>query len=62
MFLGEDVSSLASPRCRVGGHQAGKEAEASKDFGLGLRERRHDRRTVGWQDWSSIPDMTLVRV
>lgn len=62
MFQGEDVSSLASAWCRVGGHQAGKEAEASKDFGLGLWERRHERRTVGWQDWSSILDITLVRV
>lgn len=61
-FQGEAISSLASPQSRVVGHQAGKQAEASGHFGLGLWERRLERRAVEWEDWSSILDITLVIV
>lgn len=54
--------SLASPQCREGGHQSAMQAEASKGFGLGLCERRLERRAIGWQDRRSILGITLVVV
>lgn len=51
--------SLAILQYSVGGHEAGKQAEASKDFGLGLDERKLESRAVEWQDSSSILDESL---
>lgn len=40
-------------------HESGKQAEASKDFGLGLDERNLDSRAVERHDSSSILDESL---
>lgn len=48
--------SLAILQCRVGGHDAGKQAEASKGFGLGPDERKLESRAVAWRASSRILD------